>query len=134
MSSKSNLYLNTILLFCESKLKLITNNSKINGFIIFFIHLLILFFTFYFLFLHPLGIMFYIMVVVWITMSLSYFYFNGSILTKLERKLWNTNDWNGPFFLYCDYFNYSTMFIDNLFICKTILISTIIFLRILFKY
>lgn len=134
MYSTSNLYLNTILLFCESKIKLITNNYKINGFIIFYIHLLILFFTFYFLFLHPLGIMFYVMVVVWITMSLSYFYFNSYILTNHDRKIGNTNEWDDPFLLYCDYFNYSTIFLNNLLICKTILIFTIIFLRILFKY
>ena len=134
MTSNSKLQLEQILNFCESKLKLISNDSKFNGFIVFLIHLLIQLVSFYFIILHPLGFMFYFIVVVWTFILISNFYFHGCILTKLERKLWNTKEWYGPYFLYCEYFNLSTNFLDNLFICKIILIATLVFLRILFKY
>ena len=53
MTSNSKLQLDKILNFCESKLKLISNDSKFNGFIVFLIHLLIQLVSFYFLILHP---------------------------------------------------------------------------------
>lgn len=130
----SKLQLDNILFFCESKLKLLSNNTKINGFIVFLIHLLANFISFYFLFLHPLGITFYLIILIWIIILISNYYFHGCILTKLERKLWKNKKWNGLYFLYCDSFNHSISFLNNLFICNIILITTMLFLRILFKY
>ena len=134
MNLNSKLHLDCILHFCESKLKLLSNNTKINGFIVFLIHLLANFISFYFLFLHPISNIFYFIILIWIIILISNYYFHGCILTKLERKLWNTKKWNGLYFLHCEAFNPSISFLNNLFICKIILITTILFLRILFKY
>lgn len=87
MTSNSKLQLEQILNFCESKLKLISNDSKFNGFIVFLIHLLIQLVSFYFLILHPIDFMFYFIVAVWTLILISNFYFHGCILTKLEKKI-----------------------------------------------
>lgn len=138
MYFNSKRQLDNILCFCESKLKIISNNSKLNGFIVFLFHFLIQLVIFYFLFLYPVGVVFYIVSCSWVIIMTFNFYFHGCILTKLERKLWNTKQWHGLFFFCynCDdlNLNLSTTFMDNLFICKIICITTIIFLRILFNY
>lgn len=138
MYFNSKLPLDNIIFFCESKLKIISNDPKMNGFFVFLIHLFIQLVIFYFLFLYPVGVVFYIVYSIWVIILTSIFYFHGCILTKLERKLWNTKQWHGLFFFYYNCndlnLNLSTTFLDNLFICKIICITTILFLRILFNY
>jgi len=129
--------IDNLLILYESKLKIISNENdfKLNNSIVFLIHLFTQFIIFYFLLLHPIGIIFYIVASIWVILITSIFYFPESIFIKLERKLRNTKLCYGLSFFYkCDDFNLSTSFLDNLFICKTICITTIIFLRILFNY
>ena len=38
-------------------------------------------------------------VLIWIIIFGLHFYFNGCILTKIERHLWKANDWYGPWML-----------------------------------
>lgn len=122
-----------ILKTAEQSLKIFSDNNHLNGFFVFLVHLLIQLTSGCLLIFYPIGHLFYSIIVIWIGILLSNIYFRGCILTKLERHLWQTNNWYGPFFLYCDWFQLNPNMLNNLFICKIILISTIVFLRILFQ-
>lgn len=129
--SKTNI--KHILKTAEQSLKIFSDNNHLNGFLVFLVHLLIQLTSGCLLIFYPIGHLFYSIIVIWIGILLSNIYFRGCILTKLERHLWQTNNWYGPFFLYCDWFQLNPNMLNNLFICKIILISTIVFLRILFQ-
>ena len=126
--------INHILNHCREKMNIISTDNKINGFIVFLIHLLFQFISTYFLFFYPISNTFYFVLLAWIIILLSNLYFRGCILTKLERYLWNTKKWFGPYFICCDLNEWSDTKIKNVAICQIIIIITIIFLRILFKY
>lgn len=120
--------------YCEDKLKCISNNSKYNGFIVFLFHLLFQIVSIYFLFFYQISITFYVVFFIWIIILASNIYFRGCILTKLERYLWNTHSWFGPYYMYCDLDKLSDNKIKNIYICQIITLITILFVRILFKY
>ena len=42
---------------------------------------------------------FFVSCIIWVMIFIFHVYFNGCILTRLERKLWNTKDWYGPWCL-----------------------------------
>jgi hypothetical protein len=136
MFQSSKEQIKNIVKFMEEKLKNISNDNKFNGFIIFLFHIFIQLISFYFLIFGKIGLIFYATIIIWILILFSNIYFRGCILTKIERHLWNTNDWSGPYFLYCQLLfpNISKTMIENLFICKIILIATIVFIRFLFRY
>ena len=123
----------SILNYCEHKLKCISDNPKYNGFIVFLFHLLFYIVTTYFLFFYPISPIFYFVIVIWGIILASNFYFRGCILTKLERQLWNTNTWYGPYYMFCDFENLSDNKIINIYICQKILIISLLFVRILFR-
>jgi hypothetical protein len=123
-----------ILEYAEQALKLFSDNNKLNGFLVFLVHLFIQIASFCLLIFYHIGPLFYSVIFIWIGILLSNIYFRGCILTKIERHLWQTKTWFGPFFLYCDLFHLTSTLLHNLFICKIICIITIIFLRILFQY
>jgi hypothetical protein len=123
-----------LLLFLEQKLTYISKNNKFNGFIVFLFHLIFQIASFYFILMYPLSNTFYLVILVWIFILLSNYYFKGCILTKLERHLWSTKEWFGPYFIFCDLNTWSPNKIKNMYICQIILLITIVFMRILFKY
>jgi hypothetical protein len=123
-----------LLNYVENNLKIFSTNNKFNGFIIFLFHLLFQLISIYFLFLSPISIMFYIFVFIWTIILISNYYFKGCILTKIERHLWNTNQWFGPYLIFCNSSQWSSNKIKNLYICQIITLITIIFIRIVFKY
>ncbi len=124
----------SFLTYCENKLKIISNNQKYNGFIIFLFHLLFQIVSIYFLFFYPISNTFYFVLFIWILVLISNLYFRGCILTKLERYLWNTNSWFGPYYMYFNLDKWSNNKIKNMYICQIITLITILFVRILFKY
>ena len=126
--------INYILNQCREKMAIISDDDKINGFIVFLFHLLFQFISIYILFFYPISNTFYFILLAWIIILLSNLYFRGCILTKLERYLWNTKKWFGPAFICYDLNEWSDTKIKNVIICQLILIITIIFVRILFKY
>lgn len=123
-----------LLLFLEQKLKFISNNNKFNGFIVFLIHLLFQLFSIFILFFYPISPLFYFMLFIWVLILISNYIFKGCILTKFERHLWNTNNWFGPYYIFCNFYNCSTNKIKNMYICQIIFFVTILFIRILFKF
>ena len=123
-----------ILNLCKQKMTIISSDHKINGFIVFIFHFIFQIISTYFLFFYPISNTLYFVLLLWIIILLSNIYFRGCILMKLERYLWNTKKWFGPSFIFCDLNNWSDTKIKNTNICKLVIIITIIFIRILFKY
>ncbi len=126
--------LKNLLFYFENKLQIISNNAKFNGFIVFILHLIFQIISLYILLFTPISYTFYIVIALWSIILLSNFYFRGCFLTKLERHLWNTKTWFGPYYICYDLQPSSTNTIKNIYICQIIFVVTIIFLRVLFKY
>ena len=67
-----------------------------------------------------------------------HFYFNGCIFTRLERDLWNTKDWYGPWILPFNILQELNVPItpalaNNIYICVGIAITILIIMRIIFN-
>ena len=122
-----------LLLFVEQKLKFISNNNKLNGFILFIFHLLFQLVSIYILFFHPISNLFYFTLFIWIIILISNYIFRGCILTKLERYLWQNNEWFGPYYICCNLNYWSSNKIKNMYICQITFLITLLFIRILFK-
>ena len=121
----------TLLLFVEQKLKFISNNNKLNGFIVFILHLLFQLVSIYILFFYPISN--YFTLFLWIIILISNHIFRGCILTKIERYLWQNNDWFGPYYIFCNLNTWSSNKIKNMYICQITFLITLLFIRILFK-
>ena len=91
----TNNLLNTI----TDILKNLSNNDKLNGLYVFIFHWLILGVPLINIIFGKLDIWFMTSCFIWICIFIFHIYFNGCILTRLERKLWNTKDWYGPWCL-----------------------------------
>lgn len=123
----------TLLLFVEQKLKFISNNNKLNGFFVFILHLLFQLVSIYILFFYPISNLFYFTLFLWIIILISNHIFRGCILTKIERYLWQNNDWFGPYYIFCNLNTWSSNKIKNMYICQITFLITLLFIRILFK-
>jgi len=123
----------TLLLFVEQKLKFISNNNKLNGFFVFILHLLFQLVSIYILFFYPISNLFYFTLFIWIIILISNHIFRGCILTKIERYLWQNNDWFGPYYIFCNLNTWSSNKIKNMYICQITFLITLLFIRILFK-
>jgi len=92
--------INNIIAYVE---KFMYNNiyksNIVNGFFVLFVHWIIVGITGLYILFGNVDTLFYICVVIWIIIFGLHFYFNGCILTKIERHLWKTNKWNGPWML-----------------------------------
>jgi hypothetical protein len=111
----------------------ISNNNRLNGFFVFVIHLLLQFIVYFFLLSYPIcSTFFYSAFIIWTLIIVSNFYFKGCLLLKLERYLWNTKTWYGPIYMFCDNSDISPTTINNFFICRQLIVITLVFMRILF--
>lgn len=111
----------------------ISHNNRFNGFIVFIIHFLLQIFVYFVLVTYPIySTCFYLALCVWTIIIVSNFYFKGCIMLKLERYLWNTKTWYGPILMFCDTCDMSPTTVNNFFICRQLIVITIVFMRILF--
>jgi len=111
----------------------ISHNNQFNGFIVFIIHLLLQILVYFVLLTYPIySTCFYLAFSLWAFIIISNFYFKGCILLKLERYLWNTKTWYGPFYMFCDTCDLSSTTVNNFFICRQLIVITLVFMRILF--
>ena len=74
-------------------------NNVLNGFFVLIFHWTIVGMSAIHIILGNIDTLFYISVLIWIIIFGLHFYFNGCILTKIERHLWKANDWYGPWML-----------------------------------
>lgn len=79
-----------------NKLFKYTNNNYKTGFIIFLFHWILTLLTFIYILFGDVDIFFYLAITIWVIIIFLHIYFNGCILTKIERKCWNTKKWHGP--------------------------------------
>ena len=71
-------------------------DNQTNAFLVLLIHYSIVVLSLCGLFACNYNWKFHICVVVWVCICILHIVFNGCILTRIERELWNTKDWKGP--------------------------------------
>ena len=78
-------------------------NNHVNGLIVLILHWICVGIPLLGLFLFRLDSKFYLSVVIWIIICFLHFLHNGCIFTRIERELWECDDWYGPWVLpfYC---------------------------------
>lgn len=82
----------------EKTLFIFTGSNQISGYIVVFFHYL--FVMFLYLLLISQNKYYYILgAISWLLLILAHLFFNGCIFIRLERYLWNTNRWFGPWIL-----------------------------------
>ena len=74
----------------------ITNSSNISASILVVLTLIIEILTILYILLGSVNKFFYISIAFWFIVIVLNFYFNGCIITKIQRHLWNNNKWCGP--------------------------------------
>ena len=74
----------------------ITNSSNISASILVVLTLIIEILTILYILLGSVNKFFYISIAFWFIVIVLNFYFNGCIITKIQRHLWNNNKWYGP--------------------------------------
>lgn len=122
----------------EKELYKWTKNNNVSGFYVYLFHIILCGSTMLYLFLGNIDIYFYFSLAVWVATFILHFHFKGCILTKIERHLWNTNTWYGPWTLLFSPFEYylkdklSDNLKKNIFICWGIILSTLLLLKIVF--
>ena len=75
---------------------------------------------------------------IWFMICIFHLYFNGCILTKLERNLWNTKEWYGPWyvpFAMLENIGITVTYAlaQNIFIIWGVVVLIWIFIRIIFN-
>ena len=124
--------------YFHRKLFKLTGNDAISGYIVFLFHYVVAAVALLCILVGNINWMFYLSFVTWIAIFSLQLYFNGCILTKLERSLWNTREWPGTWALI-----FSTVaktgvemtpnLVNNIFICSGIVIFMVGFLRFLYS-
>ena len=114
----------------------INPNDAINGLIVLCIHWILVGVPLVGLFIFNLNWKFYLSTFLWILILAFHFYFNGCICTRLERDLWNTKDWYGPWILPFNILQgldvpITSALTNNIYICSGIAITIWIIVRII---
>ena len=112
----------------------ISDNDRVNGWILFLLHFILQILVYFALLISPIhSVTFVGALVFWVLILLSNICFRGCLLLKMERYLWNTRSWYGPMYLFCEEEYITPNLANNFFICRQVLVVTIIFLRFLFS-
>jgi hypothetical protein len=130
---------NNLLDFLTKILKIFSDKPEISGLLVFTFHWLCLGIPLIQIGVGKINNLFYLSCFVWILIFIFHIYFNGCILTRLERKLWDTNEWYGPWCflfktveLYYDNNKISRNFANNTFYCWGIFLSIYAIVRVLY--
>ena len=86
---------NNFLNFSQSELKKITGDDKISGIIVTILHFIIIVSILYLLIMDDNKYALFIVTIALIIVYLLHLYFNGCILLKLERHLFQNKNWFG---------------------------------------
>jgi hypothetical protein len=122
----------------QRKLFKLTCNDAISGYIIFIFHQIIVYLSLTYILIGEINWLFYLFFTSWIAAFNLHLYFNGCILTKIERSLWNTREWSGTLaWIFSPIDNTSVAMtpnlVNNIFICCGIVIFMVGFLRFLYS-
>tara|TARA_B100001063_G_C16772048_1_gene562327 strand:+ start:3334 stop:3777 length:444 start_codon:yes stop_codon:yes gene_type:complete len=140
MFSLENRIKTTNLILDKSRqfLKNLNENEPVSGLVLFIFHWLFLGIPLVIILVGKINFYFGISIIIWVIVYILHFYFNGCILTKLERKLFNDKKWYGPWtflILILDYYNgvkITKELINNVFFCWGILLSIFTFIRLFY--
>jgi len=116
----------------------INSNHAVNGLIILLFHWISVGVPLLGLFIFDLDWKFYVAAAMWITILMLHLYFNGCICTRIERELWDTKDWYGPWFLPFSVLEHINVPItsglaNNIYVCWGIAVTIWIIVRIVFN-
>lgn len=136
--SLSKIHQNAIFEIIEKGLFPYTKDNKLSGFIVYLLHVSIYGFAMFYIFLGKVNSIFYGCMALWAIAFALHFYFKGCILIKVERHLWSTKEWYGPWtlmFLPLQYFNIpiTKSSSENIFICYGILIIITSICKLIFS-
>ena len=116
----------------------LTNNNTISGLILVIFHWIIISIPLLYLIIGEVNYIYYICCFLLLVIFSLHFYFKGCILTRIERSLWESKDWRGPwifFFIPLEKLGIeiTPKLSENIFICWGIILITICFLKILYE-
>ena len=122
--------------FVSSLLNNITKDPKKSGFVVFLFHWIFIGIPTIYIIFGEINTIFFISCIIYVTIFLLHFYFGGCILTRIERKLWNTKKWYGPstfIFIILEKvgINMNNKRMNYVYISNAILLTSIILLRLL---
>lgn len=116
----------------------ITNNHVKSAYYLVISHWIITGIPLMYIIFGDVNLFFYLSCLMWISIFIIHFYFAGCICTRIERELWNTKDWWGPWIFFFTPLESTGVKItrnlaDNIFICWGICLGMIGFLKILYN-
>ena len=122
--------------YVRRKLFQLTGNDAISGYIIFILHHIVACLSLIYILIGEINWLFYFVFASWIAAFGAHLYFNGCILTRLERTLWNTRDWSGTLaWIFAPAgktdIEMTPNLVNNIFICCGIVVFMVGFLRFL---
>ena len=114
----------------------ITGNDAISGYILCLFHWIITGIPLLYLFIGKINKLYLVSCILWVIIMSMHFYFNGCILARIEKKLWNEPKWWGPWIFLFTPLEYTglemtTALANNIFICWGIIIILTVFLRVI---
>lgn len=124
--------------YVQDKLFKLTGNDAISGYIVFLFNRIVTDLPLIYILIGEINWLFYLFFVAWIAIFNLHLYFNGCILIRLERSLWNTRDWFGTLAwifspLVKTGVEMTPNLVNNIFICWGIVIFMVGFLRFLYS-
>jgi hypothetical protein len=124
--------------YVRQKMFRLTGNDAVSGYIIFILHHVIVCLSFTYILVGEINWLFYLIFAAWIAAFNVHLYFNGCILTRLERALWNTRDWSGTLAWMFSPASKTDVemtpnLVNNIFICCGIVVFMVGFLRFLYS-
>jgi hypothetical protein len=116
----------------------LTGNDAISGYIMFILHQVLVYVSLIYILIGEINWLFYLFFTSWIAAFMIHLYFNGCILTRIERSLWDTREWSGTLaWIFSPAVNTGTEMtpnlVNNIFICCGIVIFMVAFLRFLYS-
>lgn len=127
-----------VIKFFKDNMYNINPNHQINGMVVLLLHWICVGVPLLGLFLFKLNWKFYLSTLVWIIICFMHLLHNGCIFTRIERELWDCDDWYGPWVL--PFYLMSEMGVqitsglaNNIFVCWGIIVMIWIILRIIFS-
>jgi hypothetical protein len=124
--------------YVEDSLFKVTNNNALSGYIVFILHNMLTLATVAYILVGDINWIFYVSYILVITMFLGHMYFAGCIITRIERTLWKSNEWNGPWItifrpLEMVGIEMTRGLANSIFNCSAIILSMVWFLRLLYN-
>ena len=112
-------------------------SNIVNGFIILLLHWIVVGWTFAYIIVGKIDPLFFACIATWVMIFVLHVYFHGCILTKIEKQLWQADDWCGPWSLPFKLLEYNNITVtsglaENIFICWAIAITIFVSLKIIY--